>query len=365
MDLRNRFDFNVSPRSKKIIAGAAAVTAGGFLVGAAAAALAGTAIYRRARPRFSLRGKTVFITGGSRGLGLALAEEFARHGANIAICARDQEELDRARPMIEAQGATRVSSFVCDVSDRAQVEDTVRRIQAEFGAIDVLVNNASIIGVGPIENQTLSDFEEAMNVNFWSQVYATLAALPEMRRRGEARVVNITSIGGKVAVPHLLPYCCAKFAAVAFSEGLRAELAKTDVKVVTVAPGLMRTGSHLNADFKGKHSQEFTWFSLSGTNPMTSISVSRAARQIVDATRSGRAELIITWQAELLARFHGLAPGLTADILGMVNRTLPSPGVSGESNQKRSGKESHNVVTKSPLTALGEMAANRYNQKPA
>jgi NAD(P)-dependent dehydrogenase (short-subunit alcohol dehydrogenase family) len=363
MDLRNRFDFNLSPRSKKIIAGAAAVTAGGFLVGAAAAAFAGSAIYRRAtRPRFSLRGKTVFITGGSRGLGLALAEEFARHGAQIAICARDQEELDRARTIIESQGASRVSTFVCDVSDREQVEDTVGKVQSEFGAIDVLVNNAGVIGVGPIENQTLGDFEEAMKTNFWSQVYATMAVLPEMRRRGEARVVNITSIGGKVAVPHLLPYCCSKFAAIAFSEGLRAELAKTDVKVVTVAPGLMRTGSHLNADFKGKHKQEFTWFSLSGTNPMTSISVSRAAKQIVDATISGRAELIITWQAELLARFHGLAPGLTADILGIVNQTLPS---AGESNEKRSGKESQNIVTKSPLTALGEMAANRYNQKPA
>jgi hypothetical protein len=124
----------------------------------------------------------------------------------------------------------------------------------------------------------------------------------------------------------------------------------------------MRTGSHLNAEFKGKHKQEFTWFSLSGTNPLFSISVSRAAKQIVDAAISGRAELIITWQAELLARFHGIAPGLTSDILGLVNRTLPS---AGESDEKKTGKESHNIVTKSPLTALGEMAANRYNQKPA
>ncbi len=362
MDLRNRFDLNLSPRSKKIIAGATAVTAGGFLLGAAAAALAGTALYRRARPRFSLRGKVVFIAGGSRGLGLALAEEFARHGAQIAICARNQEELDRARPMIEAQGATSVRTYACDLSDREQVENIVRQIQDDFGGIDVLVNNASIIGVGPIENQTLGDFEYAMKNNFWSQVYATLAALPEMRRRGEARVVNITSIGGKVSVPHLLPYCCSKFAAVAFSEGLRSELAKTDLKVVTVAPGLMRTGSHINAEFKGKHKQEFTWFSLSGTNPMFSINVSRAAKQIVDATIIGRAELIITWQAELLARFHGIAPGLTTDILGLVNRTLPS---AGESDDKKTGKESHNIVTKSPLTALGEMAANRYNQKPA
>src|SRR3954463_602586 len=361
MDFFDRFDVNLSPRTKKIIVGGVAVAAGGLVLGAGIAGLAASALMRRKRT-FSLSGKVVFITGGSRGLGLAMAEEFARRGAQIAICARDAEGLDRARQQIEREAGGTVMTFVCDVSDREQMENTVQKVQNHFGAIDVLVNNAGIIAVGPVENQNVADFEEAMKINFWSQVYATLAALPEMRRRGEGRVVNITSIGGKVSVPHLLPYSCSKFAAVAFSEGLRAELAKTGLKVVTVAPGLMRTGSHINADFKGKHSQEFTWFSLSGTNPMTSISVSRAAKQIADATQSGRAELIITWQAELLARFHGLAPGLTTEILGLVNRTLPS---AGDSDEKRKGKDSHNVVTKSPLTALGEMAAKRYNQTPA
>jgi NAD(P)-dependent dehydrogenase (short-subunit alcohol dehydrogenase family) len=361
MDLHDRFDFNLSPRTKKIMIGAASVAAGGLALGGVAAALVAATVLRR-KPEFSLQGKIVFITGGSRGLGLAMAEEFARRGAQIAICARDPEELERARQTIERHAGGSAMTFVCDVSDREQVETTVQKVQHHFGSIDVLVNNAGVIAVGPMENQTIEDFEEAMKVNFWSQVYSTLAALPGMRARGEGRIVNITSIGGKVSIPHLLPYSCSKFAAVAFSEGLRAELAKTDVKVVTVAPGLMRTGSHLNAEFKGKHSQEFTWFSLSGTNPITSISVVRAAKQIVDSTIAGRAELIISWQAELLARFHGLAPGLTTEILGLVNRTLPR---AGDSDEKRKGKDSHNLVTKSPLTALGQMAAKRYNQTPA
>jgi short-subunit dehydrogenase len=270
--------------------------------------------------------------------------------------------LERARQTIEHQTGASVMTIVCDVSHRDQVESTVQKIQNHFGSIDVLVNNAGVIAVGPIENQTIDDFQEAMKVNFWSQVYSTLAVLPAMRESGDGRIVNITSVGGKVSVPHLLPYCCSKFAAVAFSEGLRAELAKTGVKVVTVAPGLMRTGSHINAEFKGKHSQEFTWFSLSGNNPLTSISVARAAKQIADATVTGRAELIISWQAELLARFHGLAPGLTTEILGLVNRTLPS---AGESEEKRKGRDSHTTLTKSPLTALGQIAAKRYNQTPA
>lgn len=361
MELLERSDLRLSPHTKKVLLSAAAVAAGGLVLAGATAALAVAALARR-RSSFSLKGKVVFITGGSRGLGLAMAEQFAQQGAQIAICARDAQELERARESIERAGGATVMTFVCDVSDREQVESTVEKVKTHFGGIDVLVNNAGIIGVGPVENQTLSDFEEAMQVNFWSQVYATLTVLPDMRLRGETRIVNITSIGGKVSVPHLLPYSCSKFAAVAFSEGLRSELAKTDVKVVTVVPGLMRTGSHLNAEFKGKHSQEFTWFSLSGTNPMSSISVTRAARQIVDATVRGRAELIITWQAELLARLHGLAPGLTTELLGLVNRTLPA---AGQSDEKRKGKDSHNVFTKSPLTALGELAARRYNQKPA
>src|SRR5215510_14899572 len=335
MDLLERLDLHISPRTKKFMVGAAAVAAGGIVLSATAAGLVVSALVRNRRG-LSLTGKVVFITGGSRGLGLAMAEEFARRGAKIAICARDAEELVRARQCVERETHVTVSTFVCDVSNRTQVENTIREVQDQLGAIDVLVNNAGIISVGPVENQSMGDFEEAMKINFWSQVYATLAVLPEMRRGGEGRIVNITSIGGKVSVPHLLPYSCSKFAAVAFSEGLRAELAHTGVKVVTVAPGLMRTGSHINADFKGK--------------------------QIADATVSGRAELIISWQAELLARIHGIAPGLTTELLGLVSRTLPS---AGESDEKRKGRESENAVTRSPLTALGQMAARRYNQTSA
>src|SRR5437763_6066124 len=108
----------------------------------------------------------------------------------------------------------------------------VDEVAKRFGRIDVLVNNAGIIQVGPVENMTITDFENAMAVMFWGPVYATLATLPYMRQHGDGRIVNITSIGGKVSVPHLVPYSCAKFAAVALSEGLRAELASTGIRVV-------------------------------------------------------------------------------------------------------------------------------------
>ena len=198
---------------------------------------------------YDLRGKTVLITGGSRGLGLVLAREIAREGAHVAICARDEDELERAYEDLTGRGARAVLTVACDVTRREQVEDMVRVVRDHFGQIDVLVNNAGMIQVGPVEVMTLDDYEESMRTHFWAPLYAMMAVLPDMRQRGDGRIVNISSIGGKVSVPHLVPYCASKFALSGLSEGLRSELAKDNVMVTTVCPGLMRTGSPDNAFF--------------------------------------------------------------------------------------------------------------------
>jgi NAD(P)-dependent dehydrogenase (short-subunit alcohol dehydrogenase family) len=271
-----------------------------------------------------LAGRVVLITGGSRGLGLLMAHEFARQGCQIAICARDVQELEHAKREIE-QISPGALALPCDVADESQVKATVEKTIRHFGRIDVLVNNAGIIAVGPIETMTRHDFEQAMNVMFWGTVSMTLAVLPEMIKRKSGRIVNITSIGGKVSVPHLLPYSCAKFAVVAFSEGLRAELAKDRIPVTTIIPGLMRTGSHVNAFFKGHQNAEFTWFSLGATSRVAAIDPERAAHDIVKATKAGQAEATLGLPAMLLAGMHHLFPGLTTDLLGLVNEfVLPS-----------------------------------------
>jgi short-subunit dehydrogenase len=352
-------------RTKIVIGG---VAAGTMMAGAAAglsavlAARAGLQRLRRYRLR-ELRGQTVLITGGSRGLGLAMAEEFAQFGARVAICARDEQELARARQQLDNLGAE-IGTFPCDVSKPEEVENLISSVARNMGKIDVLVNNAGVISVGPLLSQDLKDFQEAMDVMFWGTVHPTLAVLPQMLARGQGKIVNISSFGGKVSVPHLIPYGCAKFAVTGFSEGLHAELKKFGIHVLTVVPGLMRTGSHLNAQFKGQHESEFGWFALSGTNPLVSVSARRAAEKIVNATCANRAELVIGWQAKLLATVHGVAPGLTQEVLAQVNRLLPDAG--GLTEKKR-GRESHSAVTRSPLTALGKRAARRYNQmeKPA
>ena len=229
-----------------------------------------------------------------------------------------------------------------------------------FGRIDVLVNNAGVIQVGPVDVMTVEDYEEAMKTHFWGPLYTTLAVLPEMRRRGQGRIVNISSIGGKISVPHLVPYSASKFALTGLSEGLRAELLKDGVLVTTVCPGLMRTGSPRNALFKGQHRAEYAWFAISDSLPVTSMSAERAARQIIEATRRGSAEVILTIQAQLAVRFHGLFPGLTADLLGLVNKLLPGPGGIGRARAK--GKDSQSSLAPSVLTALTERAARENNE---
>src|SRR5262249_14186196 len=155
---------------------------------------------------FDLRGRVVLITGGSRGLGLVLAREYARRGAALVLLARDPEELERARHDLAGRGAT-VLALACDVGDETQVAAAVRRAVARFGRLDIVVNNAGDIEVGPVETMNRDDWERAMSTNFWGALHTTLAALPHMRIHGEGRVVNISSIGGLVALPHLVPYC--------------------------------------------------------------------------------------------------------------------------------------------------------------
>src|SRR5256885_5272487 len=324
----------------------------------AVALLAARALYRRWQ-EYDLRGKTVLVTGGSRGLGLVLAREFAEEGANVAICARDPMELERARRDLEGRGA-RVFAFPCDVTERAQVKELVEVVTRHFGGVDVLVNNAGVIQVGPVEVMTLEDFEQAMAVHFWGPLYTTLCVLPQMRERRDGRIVNISSIGGRVGVPHLVPYCASKFALAGLSDGLRAELAKDNVLVTTVCPGLMRTGSPRNATFKGQAEKEYTWFAVSGSLPGLSINVERAARQIVNACVHGEAEVHLGATSKLGALFHGMVPGLSTELFAKINQLLPGAGEPRATPQK--GFQSETPLTQSSVTKLTRLAEASHNQ---
>lgn len=286
----------------------------------------------------SLRGKVAVVGGGSRGLGRAIARELLRRGARVAICGRSAQSLEEARLALEAPG-TMLLTEVCDLRREGQTLAFFERVEQELGPIDIVVASAATIEVAPIEALTPADFDQAMRETFGTAVRASLTALPSMQRRRSGTIALIASIGGKLGLPHLAPYSSAKFAVVGFAEALQAELAKDGIRVLTVLPGLMRTGSHLHAKFRGQHERELSWFGACVTLPVMSIDADRAARRIVRAIARGDRYLTFTPAARLAAWFHDAAPNAWSLLSGFAGRLLPgAPGGEGR-YEAREGQE--------------------------
>lgn len=300
-------------------------------------ALAGCMISRATRRTCSFAHKVVLITGGSRGLGLVLARQLCAEGARVALLARDPDELARARKELAQRGG-QVLTISCDLLEGEQIDAAVQKVADHFGGLDVVINNAGIIEIGPLEHMQREDFERAMNLHFWAPFNLIMQAIPHLRRRGEGRIVNIASIGGRMAVPHLAPYCTSKFALVGLSDALRAELARDRIHVTTVTPGLMKTGSQGNAKFKGDHRAEYTWFSLSTALPFVSIGAERAAAQIISACRRGLPSLTIPLMARATILGNALFPNIAGSMMKVINAVLPPPG-DPDGDTSRSGWE--------------------------
>ncbi|HEX3625609.1 MAG TPA: SDR family NAD(P)-dependent oxidoreductase [Verrucomicrobiae bacterium] len=324
----------------------------------AVGAVAGIAL-GKPRKQFSFRGRSVIITGGSRGLGLELARQLAMQRARLTLIARDLLELKRAERELKGLGAE-VLTVPCDVRQQREVVEAVTRTVTEMGRVDVLINNAGIIQVGPMDEMSLEDFEDAMAVHFFGPLYFTLAALPHMKASGGGRIVNISSIGGKIAVPHLLPYTASKFALAGFSDGLRAELKQKNIHVTTVCPGLMRTGSPRNAVIKGKYRQEYAWFSISSSLPLLSTSVESAAAKIIEGCRRGRSRVLIGAHTRFALLLNEIAPAAAAKLSSIINHLLP--GQDSGAGAPKMGYESHSKWSPSWLTHLNDRAAWKNNE---
>lgn len=310
---------------------------------------------------YDLRGKRVLLTGGSRGLGLVMARQLLAAGARLAICARDQAELERAHSELTQEGSE-VLALTCDVTDQAQVEQMIQQVRDRFEAIDILINNAGTDIVGPLETLTMQDYDDTMKLHFWAPLYTTYALLPEMQERQAGRIVNISSIGGKVVSPHMAAYCASKFALVGLSESVRTELAKDGIAVTTVCPGFIRTGVVDHAILKGQHRKEFAWFSISDSLPLISASAERVAEAAIAGLKRGDAEVIVPFPAWFSAKLYALFPEFTTNLLSLVNRLLPESG--GIGHQRAFGKDSHSFWSPSWLTALNDRAARRNNERP-
>jgi NAD(P)-dependent dehydrogenase (short-subunit alcohol dehydrogenase family) len=381
----------VSAGRKKEISGPALI--GGIALGAW---LVGSSLARQRR-KLNFNSKVVVITGGSRGLGLEMARILAQEGARVAILARNEPELELVRAELEitsklvrvrnlagredmpsgsrltsitsvlngpalAGARSFVLAIPCDVGQREQVESAIRQVVDTFGTVDVLINAAGIIQVAPLEHLTVEDYRDAMDVHFWGPLYTMLAVIPIMRRVGGGRIVNIASIGGKVAVPHLAPYVASKFALDGLSDAFRAELARDNILVSTINPGLMRTGSYYHANFKGQQPKEFAWFSLLSSLPVTAMSSKRAAQQVLNAARYGIPERTLTLQARLLQLVDELFPGLMSWVMQFTNeRLLPAPG-GPLPEELMTGYETRRMSKENKLRGLGEKAAERNNE---
>jgi short-subunit dehydrogenase len=301
---------------------------------------------------YRLRDKLVVITGGSRGLGLVLARYVCARGGNVALIARDPEELARAKTDLAPRGG-KTLTIQCDLLDSGQIQSAVRQIIDRFSKIDILINNAGIIEVGPLEHMRPEDFDRAMRLHFWAPLELISQIVPEMRIWGGGRIVNISSIGGKIAVPHMASYSASKFALTGLSDAVRAELARDNIHVTTVAPGMMRTGSHVN-------DKEFAWFAASAGAPLLSMNANRAARKILAACRRGQPSLILTFAARAAILGNVLFPNLTGYAMKFANRLLPGAG-GEEGNKSRAGSQLRRL-TPERLTRLADRATEENNE---
>jgi NAD(P)-dependent dehydrogenase (short-subunit alcohol dehydrogenase family) len=286
---------------------------------------------------FNFQEKVALITGGSRGLGFEIAQQICAKGGRVAILARDPKELSAARDKLSKLRSD-VLTIQCDLLDGAQTQSALQQTLARFRRVDILINNAGIIEVGPLEHMKIEDFDRAMRLHFWAPLVLIMQIVPHMRANGGGRIVNISSIGGRVAVPHMAPYSSSKFALSGFSDSIRAELGRDNIFVTAVTPGMMRTGSQGHAKFKGDHAAEYQWFDFASKLPLASISAQRAAGKILAACRRGSPTLVMPFSAYLMIAANAAFPNLMARAMRTFNRWLP-PRVSQSGDEAKPGAD--------------------------
>lgn len=313
--------------------------------------------------RVSFRGKSVVITGGSRGLGFALAQTFLREGARLTLLARNGDDLLRAEAQLREQFGGDVATIPCDITKPAALREALKQAEERHGRIDVLVNNANAITIGPFATMDQRDFGALLNLQVQAVVNAVQATLPAFRRAGGGHVINISSIGGKIAVPHMSTYCASKFALAGLSENMGTELSVDNVKVTTVFPGLMRLGSAIQAVIKGDHEKEYAWFAAGDVLPGASVSSRYAARRIVEAARHGDAQVIFPSTVRLAALAHETFPELFALVMRTAAQFFPR----GTSTERKTGEEVkgwlENQSWYALLKPLQHGAESRLNQR--
>lgn len=357
-----------------------------MLLGASAASLYLANRFWLSRP-FSFDGKSVLITGGSRGLGLELAKQLVKEGAKVAILARDAQELAKAASILESHALHPhlILPIICDVTNEEQARDAYYEVCEKFGSLDMLINNAGAILVGPAKSMTRADYMAQLELHLFAAMRFTElisnqhgCALSRETNKSEfeakylsprktlegPRIVNIISMGGKVGVPHMLPYDVSKFALAGYSQGIRSELAAQGISVTNIYPALLQTGSPIQAVFKGDHEKEYAWFASADNLPGLSMNVETAARLIIEAARKRKGEVILSTLGKIREVLNAFIPDTMSSMMAILAATLPK----GQSDEYKTGAEASSEFESAPLTralsARAKKAAERNNQKP-
>jgi len=249
--------------------------------------------------------KVVVITGASSGIGEAVAEKFAKKGANIVLVARRKEKLEKVEKNL-SQYSVRTLICVCDVSDKEQVKQMSQKVIDTFSKIDILVNNAGFVIYGKIEELSIEDIESQMETNYFGTIYCTKSFLPHFLKQNSGHIVNVASVGGSFGVPGIASYCATKFAMLGFSEGLHHELHDTNVGVTVVSPIMVRTSLFDHPSFKN-----FTKFATG-----ISLSADTVANAIIKASDSSRLEIVVPSFVRIGIWFKQTFPFLINPIIG-------------------------------------------------
>lgn len=230
---------------------------------------------------YSLNGKIVLITGASSGIGEACARAFAAQEARLILAARRVERLEKLRSVLFMRYGALVHTLTLDVRDQAAVAEAISGLPAEWGAIEVLVNNAGLSrGLDKLHEGSLADWEEMIDTNLKGLLYVTRAVLPGMVQRRRGHVINIGSIAGHQVYPGGNVYCATKFAVNGLTQGLRIDTLGTGVRVSTVDPGMVETEFSV-VRYHGDETRAAKTYT--GVTPLTGADVAEAV--IFCATR--------------------------------------------------------------------------------
>lgn len=324
-----------------------------------AGSLVGILLLRKKRLQF--KGKSIVITGGSRGLGLALAQCLLEEGASVTLLARDPEELRKARNKLY-MFTKQIFDVTCDITHQQQLEFALAEARAKFGKIDILINNAGSLTAGPLNSLTDNDFQNQMNVHYFSAINAIRAIRPYFHQQGGGIVVNISSIGGLLPLPYLSAHCGSKFALGGASESLAIELRKEGIQLTTIYPGFMRTGSTKNAQFKNQNNSLQKWVRALDNLPVLSISPRHAAKKILSAVALGKSHLVLTAPAKLGVWFHMLFPETYSWTIAAVDNMILQEKKNRPLSQLIGDPSKHRRLWFSPVQWAQERAEEENNQ---